>query len=57
MTPHHSSETPKYNKLYLDKKNGKICGVCAGISDYTGIDATIIRIVAILGLLSPASGI
>lgn len=57
MTPHHPSETPRYNKLYLDKKNGKICGVCAGISDYTGIDPTIIRIVAILGLLSPASGI
>ncbi|MBL4895089.1 MAG: envelope stress response membrane protein PspC [Emcibacter sp.] len=55
-TPPHN-QPPRYNKLYLDKINGKIGGVCAGISDYTGIDRTIIRIVSILGLLSPASGI
>ncbi|MBL4800786.1 MAG: envelope stress response membrane protein PspC [Emcibacter sp.] len=53
--PHN--EPPRYNKLYLDKTKGKICGVCAGIADYSGIDTTIIRVVAILGLLSPASGI
>ncbi len=57
MTRDHNHQPPRYNKLYLDKKNAKICGVCAGIADYTGIDSTIIRIVAILGLLSPASGI
>ncbi len=57
MTDHPHHETPRYNKLYLDKKNGKICGVCAGLADYTGIDITIIRIVAILGLISPASGV
>lgn len=51
------NEPPKYNKLYLDKANGKICGVCAGISDYSGIDRTVVRVVAILGLLSPASGV
>ncbi len=57
MTGPHYNEPPRYNKLYLDKKNGKICGVCAGIADYTGVDPTIIRVVAIIGLLSPASGI
>jgi len=57
MTGHFHGEPPRYNKLYLDKKNGKICGVCAGIADYAGIDRTIVRIVAILGLISPASGI
>ncbi|VAV89503.1 Phage shock protein C [hydrothermal vent metagenome] len=57
MTRNPNHQPPRYNKLYLDKKNGKICGVCAGIADYTGIDSTIIRIVAVLGLLSPASGI
>jgi phage shock protein C len=31
-------------KFYLDKQNGKWLGVCAGISDYTGVDVTIIRI-------------
>ena len=54
--PYHN-EPPKYNKLYLVKKNGKICGVCAGISDYSGVDVTVVRIVAILGLISPASGV
>ncbi len=31
-------------KFYLDKRNGKIMGVCSGIADYTGIDVTLIRI-------------
>lgn len=57
MTMPHHNEPPKYNKLYLDKKNGRICGVCAGLADYIGIDKTIVRIVAILGLISPASGV
>ncbi|WP_417623865.1 envelope stress response membrane protein PspC [Paremcibacter congregatus] len=57
MNAHPHNEPPRYNKIYLDKKNGKVCGVCAGIADYTGIDATIIRIVTILGLISPASGV
>ncbi|PCI48940.1 MAG: envelope stress response membrane protein PspC [Alphaproteobacteria bacterium] len=53
----YQNEPPKYNKLYLDKKKGKICGVCAGISDFSGVDITIVRVVAILGLISPASGV
>ena len=31
-------------RFYLDKQNAKWAGVCAGISDYTGIDVTIVRI-------------
>ncbi len=57
MAEHHYNGPPRYNKLYLDKKNGKVCGVCAGIADYSGIDRTVVRIVAILGLISPASGV
>jgi len=57
MTDHRHNEPPKYTKLYLDKKNGKILGVCAGLSDYTGIDPTVIRICAVLGLISPAGGV
>ncbi|KLE33899.1 envelope stress response membrane protein PspC [Aurantiacibacter luteus] len=33
--------------LYKDKQNGKIAGVCAGIADYTGINAIWIRLGAI----------
>ena len=31
-------------KFYLDKKNRKWSGVCAGIADYTGVDVTVIRV-------------
>ena len=31
-------------RFYLDKANGRFLGVCAGIADYTGIDATWVRI-------------
>tara|TARA_A100001391_G_scaffold168882_1_gene129540 strand:- start:35023 stop:35400 length:378 start_codon:yes stop_codon:yes gene_type:complete len=30
-------------KLYRDKHNGKLFGVCAGIADYTGVDAFWVR--------------
>lgn len=36
--------TSTYTRFYRDKVNGKIFGVCAGISDYTGIDVTVVRI-------------
>ncbi len=41
-------KTPSYKKLYLDKKNAKISGVCAGIGDYFGIDPMVIRIAAVI---------
>jgi len=31
--------------LYLSDTNKKIAGVCGGLADYFGIDATIIRII------------
>ncbi len=44
-------------KLYRDKQNAKLMGVCAGIAEYTGINAMWVRlgfIAAILsGVLSP----
>lgn len=35
----------------LDKPNGRMMGVCAGLARSSGIDATIIRIVALLSIL------
>ena len=35
-------------KLYKLKEEEKICGVCAGISDITGFDVTIIRIITFI---------
>ena len=62
-------ETPKFDirpleekkktmtKLSLNKVNKKILGVCAGLSDWSGIDTTIIRIAfvvtALIGFGSP----
>lgn len=31
--------TSARTRLYRDKQNGKVMGVCAGLADYTGIDA------------------
>jgi phage shock protein C len=38
----------RHTKFYLDKRNGKFMGVCAGIADYTGVDVTLVRIGAVL---------
>ena len=35
-------------KFYLDRRNGKAMGVCAGISDYTGVDVTWVRVAMVL---------
>lgn len=36
----------------LDRRNGKLMGVCAGIANYTGLDATLVRVgVVIVTLL------
>ncbi len=41
----------------LDKANGKMMGVCAGLAAATGADATLIRLAAVLSLfvLGPVS--
>ena len=38
-------------KLTLDRANKNICGVCAGLANWTGADATVIRIVFVLATL------
>ena len=35
-------------KFYLDKQHGKLKGVCAGVSDYTGMDVTWVRVIAVV---------
>ena len=34
----------------LDRQNGKLMGVCAGLASATGTDATLIRLAALLSL-------
>lgn len=40
--------TAQRTKFYLNKREGKWKGVCAGIADYTGIDATWVRVGTVL---------
>jgi phage shock protein C len=35
-------------KLYLDKRNAKFLGVCAGVAEYTGVELFWIRVAAIV---------
>jgi phage shock protein C len=57
-------ETPKFDirpieekkkktmtKLTLNRANKKILGVCAGLADWSGIDAVIVRIAFVLATL------
>ena len=45
------------SRLTLDKTNKKILGVCAGLANWTGIDAMIIRLIVavatVVGIGSP----
>lgn len=41
-------------KLYRDKMNSKILGVCSGVADYTGVNAFWVRLGALL--LIPMTG-
>ena len=42
-------------RLHKSTNNKKICGVCAGVADYFGIDPTIVRV--IWGILFFANGV
>jgi phage shock protein C len=39
-----NTQPPSRTRFYLDKRNGKVMGVCSGIADYTGLDVTLVRI-------------
>jgi phage shock protein PspC (stress-responsive transcriptional regulator) len=45
------AEGKKTKHLYRSRANRKIAGVCGGLAEYFGVDATIIRIIAVILLL------
>ena len=45
-----STQPPSRTKFYLDKKHGKVMGVCSGLADYTGFDVTLVRILFVLAI-------
>ena len=38
------------SKFLLDRGNGKMMGVCAGLARSTGVDVTVLRMLTILSL-------
>ncbi len=38
-------------RFEIDRENGKLLGVCAGIANHTGVDATIIRVGLVVATL------
>jgi phage shock protein C len=44
------AQPPSRTKFYLDKRHGKIMGVCSGIADYTGFDITLVRVFMVAAL-------
>jgi len=47
----------EYKKLYRSIEDRMIGGVCAGIADYFDIDATIVRLIFVLGFFASVSGL
>ena len=44
-------------KLYRSRKDKKICGVCAGLAQYLGMDPTVMRLIAVLLALFVGGGL
>jgi phage shock protein PspC (stress-responsive transcriptional regulator) len=47
----NSGSKPPRDSFRLDKTNGKLAGVCAGIANYVGIDPLLVRIGFVAGTL------
>ena len=44
-------------KLYMDRSDQKLCGVCSGIARYFDLDPTVIRLALVVFCLLGGSGI
>lgn len=42
---------PRRNKLYRNREDGLIAGICAGLADYFGFDLTITRVIVGVGTM------
>ncbi len=49
--------TDRRTRFYLDKRNGKWMGVCAGVADYTGLDVTFVRVATLLLTVFATGGV
>ena len=44
-------------KLYKNKQNKILCGVCAGLGEYLNLDPTIVRLIWVLITLFAGAGL
>ncbi len=44
-------------RLYRSRKNRQVAGACAGVADYLGVDATLVRIAWVLFALAGGPGL
>lgn len=43
--------SPNPHRLYRNREDGRLFGVCAGIADYFGVDATVVRVITVIGAI------
>lgn len=44
-------------KLYKSRSDKKLCGVCAGVANFFGLDPTIVRLIWVLAVLLAGCGV
>jgi phage shock protein PspC (stress-responsive transcriptional regulator) len=44
-------EAPSYRRLLRSRTNRQLTGVCGGIADYAGVDATVVRVGVVIATL------
>jgi len=53
----YSAQPASRTRFYRDKRNGKLCGICAGIADYTGFDVSLVRVGLLAAMFMSGGGI
>lgn len=46
---HYDPDEPRRSKLYRNRQDGVIAGVCAGFADYFGFDLVLTRVIVAVG--------
>lgn len=57
MTPWKAGGFMAGKRLYLSENNKKIAGVCGGLAEYLGMDATFVRVLWVIIALAFGSGV
>jgi phage shock protein PspC (stress-responsive transcriptional regulator) len=53
----HPTGTTAPKRLVRPRHGRKLGGVCAGVADYTGVDVTVVRLLAIASVLFGFAGV